>query len=429
MDERMRFTDYIRPPMEAGKYMVRASQKVTQPETEEFKQETDFYITGHAFTLPKEEVFSCFPAAEESGEFEMVLPYIVMENRTFPWEQVITGERDGVPVPWVALIVLAEGEAEEQDMTVRELLSGKERQERIYFPGKEKLPAVYCESEDDLCHVADIPKILFDHIMPSVEDLPYLCHVKNVDLAKTEDDICEKDGFFSVVCANRLVPSGADTSLKSTVHLVSLLGYGDLAGIPDCDRVRLVSLFHWNVYSRQQSEENFPAVIERLRNNCGVMGYDRDTALRRKGYSVKEHKTRTGEKTYSLYRSPLLPFLNEEEPDTHDRHTADGRLIYDKSVGVLDVTYSVAWQLGRMVTLSQPSVAGEIQQERAERKQAEHQRLVKHNFQFRQDLMETALSDLLKLEKEEGESHEEDVTGGNEPEKGAPVPPVFRGYR
>lgn len=82
-----------------------------------------------------------------------------------------------------------------------------------------------------------------------------------------------------------------------------------------------------------------------------------------------------------------------------------------------------------MVTLGQPSVAGEIQQERAERKQAEHQRLVKHNFHFRQDLMETALSDLLKLEKEEGESHEEDVTGGNEPEKGAPVPPVFRGYR
>ena len=82
MDERMRFTDFIRPPMEAGKYVVRASQKVTQPETEEFKQETDFYITGHAFTLPKEDVFSCFPAAEESGEFEMVLPYIVMENRT-----------------------------------------------------------------------------------------------------------------------------------------------------------------------------------------------------------------------------------------------------------------------------------------------------------------------------------------------------------
>lgn len=429
MDEKMKFTDYIRPPMEAGRYVVRASQKVTQPAAEEFKQETDFYITCHAFTLSKEDVFSCFPASEESGEFETVLPYIVMEKRTFPWEQTIAREAGGVPVPWVALIVLAEGEATEQDLTVKDLLSGKARQGGVYFPDKSKLPSVYCEGEEDLCHVVDVPKKLLADIMPSVEDLPFLCHVKNVNLAKTEDEICEKDGFFSVVCGNRLIPSGTDTAQKSTVHLVSMLGYGDLTGIPDCERVRFVSLFHWNVYSKRQSEENFPTVIERLRKNCGVMGYDRDTELRRKGYSVKEHITRTGEKTYSLYRSPLLPFFNEEELDTRDRHTADGRLIYDQSVGVLDVTYSAAWQLGRMVTLSQPSMAGEIQQERAEEKQERHQRLVKHNFHLWQSSMERVLSGLLKQGQEEGEGYEKDIVRGNESGKGGQIPSVFRGYR
>ena len=426
MEEKMRFTDYIRPPLEAGRYTVRVSQKVTQPEQEEFKAETQFYITGHAFTLPKEDIFSCFPSAEESGEFETFLPYIVMENRTFPWEQVITRDRDGVPVPWVALIVLADGEAEEQDMTVKQLLGG---QKGIYFPDRSKLPAVYCEGEGDSCHVVDVPKRLFDSIMPKVEELPLLCHVKQVDLAKTEDSICEKDGFFSVVCGSRLIPSGADTPVKSTVHLVSLLGYQDLTGIPDCDKVRLVSLYHWNVYSQKQSEENFPAVIERLRKNCGVMGYDRDTELRRQGSSVKEHITRTGEKTYSLYRSPLLPFLNEEEFDMTAKHTADGRLIYDKSVGILDVTYSAAWQLGRMVTLARQGMAEKIQQDRAERKQEEHQKLLASKLDFQGTPLRSMLGGLLEREAEKGGYYEEDSVKENISGNEERTPSVFRGYR
>lgn len=429
MDERMRFSDYVKPPVSPGKYVVRASQKVTQPEAEEFVQEAEFDITSHVFVLPAEDVFSCYPSPEESGMFETVLPHIVMENRTFPWEHVIAEEQNGVPVPWVALIVLAEGEAQEHDLTVRELLSEKERPDGVYFPGRESLPSVYCEGEEDLCHVADVPREIFGQIMPSAADLPYLCHVKKVDLAKTEDSICEKDGFFSVVCGNRLIPSGSDTSVKSTVHLVSLLGYGDLGAVPDCDKIRLVSLYRWNVYSKKQSEEDFPSVIERLRKNCGVVGFDRDTKLRQEGYCVKEHNTRTGEMAYSLYRPPLIPFQNKEKLDTAERHTADGRLIYDRSVGILDVTYSAAWQLGRMATLSHPSVAGAIRQEREERKRKEHQERVNDVFKCRQHGMENVLSGMLERTCEKGDCHEKASVRGKKSDAEKPVPAVFRGYR
>lgn len=422
----MRFTDFIRPPLGVGRYTVKASQKVTQPEQEEFQSETHFFITGHAFSMPGEEVFSCFPAVEESGEFETFLPYVVLENRTFPWEHVITEDRNGVPVPWVALIVLADGEAEEQDLTVKQLFDGKEG---TYFPDKGRLPAVYCEGEEDPCHVVDVPKRLFDCIMPKVDELPLLCHVQQVDLAKTEDSICEKDGFFSVVCGSRLIPSGTDSPVKSTVHLVSLLGYGDLTGIPDCDKVCLVSLYHWNVYSQKQSEENFPAVIERLKKNCGVMGYDRDTELWRQGISVSEHITRTGEKTYSLFRSPLLPFLNEEEFDTDERHTADGRLIYDKSLGILDVTYSAAWQLGRMVTLAQQGMAEKIQQERVEVKQEAHRHLLQSGMKCKQAAVGRLLEGGLGRGLEKGGCHEEDSARENIAGSGGRTPSVFRGYR
>ena len=426
MDEKMRLTDYIRPPLEAGRYTVRASQRVTQPGQEEFRTETRFDISGHAFTLPGGEIFSCFPAAEESGEFETFLPYIVLENRTFPWEQVITEERDGVPVPWVALIVLADGEGEEQDMAVKQLFGGREG---IYFPDRDRLPAVCPEGDEDPCHVVDIPKRLFDVIMPKVEELPLLCHVRQVDLAKTEDSICERDGCFSVICGSRLIPSGTDTPKKSTVHLVSLLGYGDLTGIPDCDKVRLVSLHHWNIYSQRQSEENFPAVAERLGKNCGVMGYDRDTELRRQGYSVKEHITRTGEKTYSLYRSPLLPFLNTEELDTGERHTADGRLIYDRTEGVLDVTYAAAWQLGRMVTLAQQGMAGKIQREREEVRQEAHRGQLRDGMGLRRMPVAGVLEGLLEGESEKGGCHEEDSAKQYISDDGKRTPSVFRGYR
>lgn len=426
MEEEMKFIDYIKPPMENGTYYIRATQSVTLPENCRFEDNAQFFIAGHAFRLPQEGVFSTYPADNETGEFQNILPFVVMENRTFPWENSFCPQRNGVPVPWVALLVVSEQEgAEERELQIGELL--EKREEGIYYPEKEKLPEVFAEKKTDTCRVLDIPKELYESIMPSLDDLPYLCHARRVNLSKTEDSVCAKDGFFSVICGNRFIPSGDGEPLKSTIHLVSLLGMEDLSALPDCKKVRLVSLYHWNVFSQKNSGEDFGMAIKRLKENCSVIHASMDTDLKRQGCSIKKHFTRTGEQTYSLYRPPLIPYANTEEMEAENRHTADGRLIYDRETGIFDVTYAAAWQLGRMLALNHPVTAESILQFRKKQKLERHHSCLRSSVDFQKldiEHLTVLLAGTNSLK--EGGCDEADTDDTND---GRAVESVFRGYR
>ncbi len=425
MEEEMKFISYIKPSLPNGTYTIRAVQSVTSPENCEFEEQKTFDIAGHAFHLPAEEVFSTCPADNETGEFGDMLPFVVLDNRTFPWENSICPEKNGVPVPWVALLVISEGEgAEEKDIQVGELLGKTE--EGVYYPDRAKLPGVFAEKETDTCHVVDLPTKLYGEVMPSMDDLPYLCHARRVNLKRTEDSVCARDGFFSVVCGNRFIPSKDGTPAKSTVHLVSLLGMGDLTVPAGCKKVRLVSLYHWDVFSQKKSGENFAALIRGLQENCGIICDSMDTDLKRQGYSVKRHMTRTGEQTYSLYRPPLVPFLDTETLEMGNKHTADGRLIYDRENGIFDITYAAAWQLGRMLALSRPADAEKITQFRKTQKLRQHQSSLKASMDFQKIDMKKVADFLAGKNVWGGGSCDEKDTAG---EGGSKVGgSVFRGY-
>lgn len=381
-EEEMRFISCVKPPLVEGKYRLSAKQEVTRPENCSFEAASDFHVTGRAYSLDAQDVFSVFPTDNESGEFADVLPYIVLDKKTYPWIREICPEHKGSPVPWVALIVVSATEgAVEKDMPIAEL-TGK-REIGIYFPDKTELPSVTGEKGTDMCHVVELPIKLYSDIMPSMDDMTCLCHARSVNLSKTEDNVCAKDGFFSVVCANRFVPSG-EQPVKSTVHLVSMLGYAAPTIPMDCKYVRLVSLYHWDIYSQKKSEESFASVVERLRQNCGVMGYDRTVNLQQQGCSVLRQMTRTGEQTYAFYRSPLIPFRNTEQLHMEDKHTADGLLVYDEDIGMFEVTYAAAWQLGRMLTLNRPSLASSILGCRKAKKLQRHRQVLKASINFKE---------------------------------------------
>jgi hypothetical protein len=302
------------------------------------------------------EVFSVSPSENESGNFSDILPFIVLEKETLPWEHPLSSAN----IPWVALMVISSVDqgVVEQDMTVSDLLN--KRDDTVYFPPAASLPAVSADKGTDFCHVIDMPLDVCRSLMPSPADLPYLCHARAINLGKTEDDICAKDGYFSVVMANRFPRSGNEP-VQNTVHLVSLLGFmkDGVWSIPDtCKTVRMVSLYHWSVFSQTDNAESFSTIVDRLRQNCGVINNGEADEMRKQGYRAKKHWTRSGEETWSIYRSPLIPYNNTDR--LPDAWTADGRLIYDKKRGVLDVTYAAAWQLGRLITLSKKAVAAAV---------------------------------------------------------------------
>ncbi len=378
-DEKMRFINFIKPDLTEGMYTVTVTQSVTEPQAQNFSKSEDFYVSGKAYTLDINHVFNVSPSENECGDFSGLLPFITLDNKTFPWERKITDDIGTTPVPWVALIVISSGEkTEEKNIPISELLN--QTPQGIFFPDKSKLPPITTEKDSDLCHIIDIPKELYQSIMPDYEDMSYLTHVRRVNLADTEDDIAAKDGDFSVVMANRFIPTGEDERLKSTVHLVSMLGIpAEIPGGYDC--VRLVSLYRWDVYSVKDHSETFHQLIDDLGRNTGIIGYDKSNEVLKRCYVPKKHMTRSGETTYSLYRPPFIPYA-DKETDCSSKYTADGHLIYDPQNGVFDVSYAAAFQLGRLISLNRRTDSRSIAAWRKSQKTRSHKMLLQANIRF-----------------------------------------------
>jgi hypothetical protein len=82
------------------------------------------------------------------------------------------------------------------------------------------------------------------------------------------------------------------------------------------------------------------------------------------GFSALNHITRVGQPTVSWYRGPLLPLYMEKDPppDYPDGNypNSDAPLRFDPEIGMFDVTYSVAWELGRLLGMQDGEFAAAI---------------------------------------------------------------------
>jgi peptidoglycan hydrolase-like protein with peptidoglycan-binding domain len=81
------------------------------------------------------------------------------------------------------------------------------------------------------------------------------------------------------------------------------------------------------------------------------------------------HATRHGKQTVSWYHGPLIPGSNNPMTPGSKKtsadvelpiQSADELLRYDNQVGMLDVSYAAAWELGRLLTLQKTQVAVDL---------------------------------------------------------------------
>lgn len=394
-EKKFKLIDSNPPPLSDGDYKVTVEQNVTSPANSTFKVEKDFCVTVNSEFLPDDAVFNLRPTPNERGDFSNELPYMVFNDPSYPWIREIKDDNGNI-FPWIALIVVSEQEVvEEKDVEYRVL--SKEVKEapnkKVYFPYilNKNSPC----KDDDKVHLITIKKNTFDKIMPTKEDRIWLTHSKRVDFSNVEDKISQKDGFFSVVIANRFPPckeseivkdvdpqnndkniarvneEDKTVRIKNTVHLIAADLYDDaksdkLTGISlnEAESVELISLYHWNIYSEKNevfkndeaTDKSFVTLVKGLNKNGPPT---EKTTLTEK--ALKLHILRTGEKTFSWYHSPLQPMkYNQLDINNEDKFTSDGRLIYYKSNGLFDVSYSAAFNLGKLVTLSHKTEAQEI---------------------------------------------------------------------
>jgi hypothetical protein len=193
------------PDVPAGSYVLEGDVELPGP-VEQLRAHVE--VVSPRFVMPPDQILSTFPPALSRGAYSTRLPQVVLRRRTLPWERPhAPGDRR----PWLALVLLADGEAE-----LRTDVSPKE----CVTPGR-SAPA---PADAPKAAYVEVPERVLRGVFPTQEDIALLCHVRQVDLADTELAMGDDDGWVAVVLANRL--PRPDTSYLAV--LVSVEGQVDL---------------------------------------------------------------------------------------------------------------------------------------------------------------------------------------------------------
>lgn len=379
----VRFYQAALPPLPANAYRLRSVQTVEATgvmPAPSYESVQPFTITGPRFGLAPTDIQSVYPPANQSGVYDNVLPNIVLRRRTLPWERSIDGTPapvTGVALPWMALLTVTADElgaaagavaapSPVHTRTVAELLQPAEAD--VLPPA---LPPVDAEERTTTLLTLDLDLALFQAVAPEAVDLPWLAHVREVNTDHKEILGLAEDGFFSVVVGNRLL----QPEQVNYQFLVSLEGHQDAlpphaVGLK-YRRIRLVSLAWWRVTAAPATGD-FLEIMHALPKRGGVglpqlphapFGGDAEAATAGKaldiGYVPLLNRMRAGETTTSWYRGPASPV--PLEPDTLGPYFYSDRAIrYDPATALFDVSYACAWQIGRLLALSDTPFARQL---------------------------------------------------------------------
>ena len=388
------FYEAILPPLVAGLYQLVTQQVVTlKTEDKTYGLTTPFQVDGPRFRLQPNDVQQVYPPSNLTGSYEESLPHVVFRLPTLPWSRTIDGSAPGdtVSTPWLALLNfypedLMSGDAPiaVQQMTLNDLLSPADA--NVLPPQLDKAQFSAEELAQPLLAI-DVPSAVFNGITPSLADLPFLAHARQVNTDGKEILGLVADGYFSVVIGNRLPKPDA----QNTALVVSLEGQQTRirgnAPPPAGTFVRVAVLASWS-YTSAPARGDFLEILRAIPDRGGVdllqMPHDAFTGTLtaaettaqqalETGYVPLLNNTRSGEETTSWYRSPGVPEATSLDPNgpyalsdiaiRYDPGPMDGTT---PGSGLFNATYAAAWQIGRLLALSDAAFARQLFQWRVD---------------------------------------------------------------
>jgi hypothetical protein len=339
-----------KPPLTAGEYVLKSKITVkdgssdSKVDTEFENNSLLFHVSAPRFNLEPGLVNSVYPLASSVGSYHTSLPHIIFTRKTLPWERTIKGTDQE---PWMTLLLLSAKEIQdnkviETTMKANQLIE-KGRNEKLIAP----LITLETWEKDEEVNVLELPAKLFENICALKDELPFLAHTRQIDMSLKESGSTNNKGWFSVIVGNRLPQKGMDNS----VYLVSLEGH-DLSKAAENDTtMRLVVLHKWKFLEQGST---FGELCDQLLNNIGPFRIEKKATNKHVskaldiGYMPINHQWRNGKKSVCWYRGPLVP-VDIPSPEKYQYKNADQALRFDGDTGMFDISYSLAWQLGRML--------------------------------------------------------------------------------
>ncbi len=424
--------DDITPPLLDNSYQLSMVTNVTFDGTQQTLQPaTGFFdIDGPRFSLSATEVGAVFPPNNGHGGFDEAIPHIAMVRRTLPWERALTSQpsligtptratgdpaspnpnppQDGQPqtygpAPWLALLLFEEGEY---------VLNHN-------VPLQNAVPAdVYQRlnpSAGITCDTVQASLGLVSSLMPSLEELTLLAHVRQVNVDDRELNSGSSDGWFSVVMSNRVPAPGAKyraclVSLEERTDLVSanppavaepiLIGVfanrevlaAPVEGIQEqvttvlanADErritssamrvnapsfgylfatVQLVLLYSWQFECTGVG--TFRDYMQRINvSMAGTVEGPGHPNVTDTGHIKMTLADRAGVDEDVWYRGPLVAFPLTRDPLTY--HSADQCRRVAPETGAEDVSYAAAFEVGRLLAAADARLAQELMRWRRE---------------------------------------------------------------
>lgn len=369
------FYDAHRPALKSGDYRLSKTltvkaerlgphkKPITTEETINGGKFQNFSVAGPRFSLGPEVIHSTFPPDQSTGNFAHVLPHVALKRATLPWERSAYLKEDAASPPWLAVIVLQPG-----DILKTRVVDVKSALADV---------GLTPESSDDLGHdnaataqkvtLITLAKTTAQAALPDLANLRLLSHVRKVAFKADGTDV---QAEMSMVVASRMPASEQGVAKTSVAHLVSVEGLYKKASkgpnLPD-DPVHLVSLTSWT-FTSYQPRPGFKDLLQHIANEDGKKRLGKsapDTAapdivaLLENGWTMMPHRLRTGETTYSWYHGPLvgdrrsLPKVKLPSEISN----SDVLTLLDPNHGLMDIAYSSAWELGRLLISARPNIA------------------------------------------------------------------------
>jgi hypothetical protein len=418
--------DDITPPLVDNSYRLTLQTNVTidgnnQPLD---SKQAFFNIEGPRFRLTATDVASVVPPRNGHGPFSEVVPHIAIYRRTLPWERKINPDGSPIPVPktnsdlpalpqdglpWLALLLFEEGEYT--------LLPNQ--------PLEQVLPSDALQAMGNpqgvTCDAIEVSSDLLAAVIPSIEELQLLAHVRQVNVDDRELGVGSTDGFFSVIMSNRLpsanskcraclvslegrlslVPTeppaqqpGFSPVFVGTVAIENLparaeaksvalpavaapaVGVGNVGvtfkNPPGVVRnpivfeqmTRLVLLYSWQYETI--GNDNFRGLMQKL--DVGLVGKVQQPGhppLTDTCHLKIDLTDRSGAPEQAWYRGPLVPFqLTRDSLGPY--HSADQCRRASAETGGEDVSYAAAFEVGRLLAAADPRLAQELMRWRRE---------------------------------------------------------------
>lgn len=394
--------DSLQPGLKDATYQLDLHQNLDAPEAEVPALSQQFTVAGPRFTVDPADIHTTFPPNGAMGRFAEVLAHVVFTKRVLPWERGIPELAD--KVPWMALLVFAEGELQgpREAGNYAHTVKVSDLVEPLAGVRKPKLLDVTPAQAATSCQAITIPAELFAQLVPTAAELALLAHVRNINTAQKPLLGVKEDGAFSVVVANRFpAPGSSMLAAKNIAHLVSLEGFGDLLGgsapvAPAQASVELVSLASWTFSTLSDPAQTFSGLATNLSRDENGAERSAESLLLKlevpppadnsdpgaaaqtrlaEGYVALGYHARSGEDAFAWFRGPLTPTLPGPVPRATPFASADQAMVFDLHSGVFDHSLAAAWQIGRSLALADGTFATSVMRARRHANQALERRL------------------------------------------------------